>query len=115
MRAENFFASLVNFFTGLVALILGLRIVFRLFNANPDASFVDWIYRMSEPLMAPFRGIFPSVPIDRGIVLDTTAIFALIIYLAIGALLLALVARYPAPTWRYSRADVDDRPARRRR
>lgn len=110
MRTENFFASLVNFFTGLVALILGLRIVFRLFNANPDASFVEWIYRTSDSLLAPFRGIFPSAELERGIVLDTTAIFALIMYLAIGALLLALVNAFPA-----TRTVADDRPAKRRR
>lgn len=102
----------VNFFVGLVVAILGLRILFRLFDANPNSGFVQWIYDTSDVLMAPFRGIFPPAPIERGVVLDVSAIFAAIMYAIIGFLLLALVAMIPGDD-RTDDEVLEDRPARR--
>lgn len=112
MRLNDHLANIVNFFVGLAALILGLRVVFRLFNANPTADFVQWIYSTSDALMVPFRGIFPAAELERGVVLDVSAIFALIMYIAIGALLLALVGAFSSGG--RDTVVVADKPARRR-
>ncbi len=82
----------INFFVGLAELILGLRVLFRLFNANPTSTFVHWIYATSATLMAPFRGIFPSLVLDRGFVIDFSALFAMLVYALIGYLLIVLVS-----------------------
>ena len=42
------------------AVILTLAFLLRLFGANPDAGFAEWVYRSSERAMEPFRGIFPT-------------------------------------------------------
>lgn len=97
MNARMYADKIVSFFVGLVAIILGLRIFFRLFNANPDATFVEWVYRTSATIMEPFRGVFSPAVIERGIVLDIPAIFALIMYLIIGIVLMALIGLIPAP------------------
>ena len=113
MDARYYLGKLVDVFIGIAVVILSLRVLFRLVDANPGAAFVDWIYATSGALMAPFRGIFPSEELGRGIVLDVSAIFAIIMYLIIGFLLLALVDMVP----RDDRVDdtADDRPVATRR
>lgn len=95
MSPKHILASLVNFFVGLAAVILGLRIFFRLFNANSSNDFVSWIYQTSDTLMAPFRGIFPPATLENGIVLDVSAIFAVIMYLVFGAVVMAAISVLP--------------------
>ncbi|WP_017936142.1 YggT family protein [Nocardioides sp. Iso805N] len=70
--------------------VLTLGFVLLLFGANPDASFVAWVYRSLDRAMEPFRGMF--TPIDLGLsgnqnvgaVLDTSVLFAMLVY-AFGA------------------------------
>ncbi len=83
--------SLLNFVVALAEILLGLRILLRLLAANPATPFVNWIYDMSEPLLAPFANMFPSPTLEEGAVLDFSAIFAVIIYALIGYLLVELV------------------------
>lgn len=97
MSSRYILSSLVSFFIGIALTILGLRIFFRLFDANPASAFVDWIYRTSDTLMAPFRGIFPPATLEGGITLDVSAIFAAIMYLVFGAVLMGLLALIPSP------------------
>ncbi len=75
-----------------VVLIMGFLLL--LFGANSQAGFVAWAYRNLERVMAPFRGIFEPVQIgtagnDVPSVLDTSVLFAMVIY---GIVLLALRA-----------------------
>lgn len=98
MQPATFLARLVNLFVGLAEGILAIRILFRLFNANPTASFVEWIYNTSDTLMAPFRGIFPPQEIVNGHVLDVSALFAMLMYALLGFLLVALMGLVPQPT-----------------
>jgi uncharacterized protein YggT (Ycf19 family) len=102
--------GLVNLFLVLVTGLLLIRIILRLFSANPNTTFVNWIYTTTGDLMAPFRGIFPTPTLGEGYVLDLPAIFALIIYTLIGLLILALLGLLAGP-WRRDEA-VDDRPVR---
>jgi hypothetical protein len=77
--------SIINFFVFLAEAILGLRVLFRLFNANAFNSFVHWIYQTSGVLMEPFRGIFSSQAVlAPGFVLDINALFAMLMYGIIG-------------------------------
>jgi uncharacterized protein YggT (Ycf19 family) len=99
---------MVDFFVGLVMLILGLRILFRLFGANPSAGFVEWIYDTSDVIIAPFRGIFPPATIEPGNVLDVSAIFAVLVYAVLGYLLTSFLASVTIDS-------ADDKPARKNR
>jgi uncharacterized protein YggT (Ycf19 family) len=81
-------SALIRFIIGLAEVILALRIVLRLFAANPTASFVHWVYSTSNTLLEPFRGIFQPGLIDKSYVLDFTALFALIVYGLLGSLLI---------------------------
>ena len=69
--------------------ILVIAFVLKLFAANPDAPFVEWIYRSTDRVMQPFRGIFPAVEGGGGSVLDVSLLFAMLMY---GLLALAVHA-----------------------
>ena len=60
--------------------MLFLAFTLLLFGANPDAGFAQWVYRSVERTMAPFRGLFEPVVFNGDSVLDTSLLFAMIIY-----------------------------------
>ena len=71
--------------------MLSLAFVLRLFGANPDAGFTEWVYRSVDRTMEPFRGIFPEQPIGDASVFDTSLLFAAIVYIVIALLIDALL------------------------
>ncbi len=62
----------------LVILVFGFFLL--LFGANPDAGFTEWVYRALDRVMKPFRGIFEPVDFSGNSVLDTSVLFAMIVY-----------------------------------
>jgi len=66
--------------------ILLIAFFLKLFSASESAPFVQWIYRSTDRIMQPFRGIFPSVEGESGSVLDVSLLFAMLMYglLAMG-------------------------------
>jgi YggT family protein len=99
-------AGIISFIFGAIELVLALRFVFLLLGANPDAQFVTWIYNLSIPFVAPFAGILgrpttstdlvqaaPSVGTVVPSIFDPSTLVALVIYAAIGGVLLALFRR----------------------
>lgn len=71
--------------------LFAMAFVLRLFGANPDAGFTDWVYRNTEFAMRPFRGIFPSREFGDSSVLDTSLMFGALVYLFVAAVLDALL------------------------
>jgi uncharacterized protein YggT (Ycf19 family) len=68
-----------------VWVVLNLVLLFvafwlRLLGANPKAGFTEWVYRSVTRSMAPFRGIFEPIALSDESVLDTSLLFAMIIY-----------------------------------
>ena len=96
MKRSYIITRMVDIFVGLVLVILGFRVLFRLFDANSSAGFVQWIYDTSDVIMAPFRGIFPPAVIEPGNVLDVSALFAIIIYAILGYLLASFLGSFAA-------------------
>jgi uncharacterized membrane protein len=68
---------------GIVEVLLVFRFVLKLLGANPSSGFVNFVYAVSGPLEAPFRGIF-STPTAQGdvttSVFETSTIVAIIVY-----------------------------------
>ncbi len=73
---------------GIVEALILIRAILELLAANPSAAFTSFIYTITDPLVAPFQGVFPS-PQSHGNVLDLAAVLAIIVY----ALLTWVVAR----------------------
>lgn len=91
MYTARLILLLTDFIFGLIELVIGLRIIFKLFGANSSTPFVVWLYEVSGTLLYPFQGIFPSPVIKGGFVLDMTAIVALLIYALIAYFISELI------------------------
>ena len=50
--------------------ILAMAFFLELFNANQGTPFVRWVFRATERIMQPFRGIFPAIEGESGSVFD---------------------------------------------
>ncbi len=93
--------AIISFLFGAIEVLLGFRFLFLLFGANPFVPFVAWIYNTSYIFVAPFAGIFgqpgtavvPAGTIHS--VFDFTTLVVLLIYAAIGGLLIGLFSRRP--------------------
>ncbi len=75
---------MVWFLAGVVDVLVGLRFLLKLLGASLAAPFVSLVYGLSEPLVGPFRGIFPMA--GRGaFVFEPPSLVALAIYPLIAA------------------------------
>jgi hypothetical protein len=72
-------SSVIWFVVGMLEVAIGLRVAFRLLEANEASGFVTFIYNITEPFVRPFQGIFAD-PASEGAVLDTAALMAMIIW-----------------------------------
>lgn len=81
----------INFVIGVITFFLGFRFLFKLFGANAKAPFVDWLYGTTEPLLNPFRGIFPTAELQGRYEVEFTTLVALLMYMFIGYLLIQLI------------------------
>lgn len=72
--------GLVNIVFFVAEVLLLLRFVLRLFGADSSTPFVSWIMETSQPLLAPFAGMFPTPVLEGGFVLEFTTLFALVIF-----------------------------------
>jgi hypothetical protein len=80
MVGSQFILFLNRVVFGLAELIISLRIVLKLLGASTTSTFVLWIYDTSRPLLAPFEGMFPTQNLSGGLVVEFSALFALVIY-----------------------------------
>lgn len=90
MRIRNFMIGLINLILAVSWILLGLRFILKLFAANPNNEFVEWVYATSGEILAPFRGIFPSANIE-GFTIDFTALFGMLIYGLLAMLVIYLI------------------------
>ena len=90
-RAARVITYLVYAFVIVALVILVFGFFLLLFGASPDAAFTQWVYRSLDRVMAPFRGIFKTVPLNGKSVLDTSVLFAMIVYGIAGLALRALI------------------------
>jgi uncharacterized protein YggT (Ycf19 family) len=71
-------------------ILLCLAFFLHLAGANPEASFVEWVYRSTELAMRPFRGMFPAQDVGGASVLDFSYLFAALVYFVLAMLIDAL-------------------------
>jgi len=82
----------VSLLFGILAVLIALRIVLLLLVANEGNSIVDFVYGVTEPFVAPFRGIFSFETVSAGdATLDIGAVVALIGWLLIYLLIMAIL------------------------
>jgi uncharacterized protein YggT (Ycf19 family) len=77
---------------GVLFVLLIVRIVLLLLVANPGNDIVDFVYSVTEPFVAPFRGIFQFDEVVAGdATLDIAAVVAMIGWLLIYLLIMAIL------------------------
>ena len=83
----------VSLLFGILSVLIALRILLLLLVANQQNSIVDFVYDVTEPFVAPFRGIFSLdlVSPGGGSVLDIAALVALIGWVLIYLLIMAIL------------------------
>src|SRR3989344_1162187 len=90
-RLLIFFENLIHKAILLLELALFVRFLLKILGANPEALFVTTWYRFTEPFVAPFLRAFPGVIWFDRFVLDTSTIFAMVVYLLAMHILLMLL------------------------
>jgi uncharacterized protein YggT (Ycf19 family) len=60
--------------------ILAMAFFLELFAANEGTPFVRWVFRATDRIMQPFRGIFPAVEGESGSLFDPALLFAMFMY-----------------------------------
>jgi uncharacterized protein YggT (Ycf19 family) len=83
---------IVSLLFGILFVLLFVRIVLLLLVANPGNDIVDFVYSVTEPFVAPFRGIFQFDQVVSGdATLDIAALVALVGWLLIYLLIMAIL------------------------
>jgi uncharacterized protein YggT (Ycf19 family) len=80
MRIARWLVLFVYAIAIIALVVLTIAFFLRLFGANTDAPFVQWIYRSEGRFMQPFRGIFPPVEVSDQSVLDVSVLFGVLMY-----------------------------------
>ena len=76
------------------AIIVGaiiIRVLLKVLGANQGIAFTHFMYNVTDPLLAPFRGILPTF-VSGTTVFESSALIAIVIYGLIGLALARLVA-----------------------
>ena len=71
-----------------IEVLLLLRFVLKLLGANANQPLVDGLYRLTEPMVRPFQGIFPN---PAGTAFDLPALLAIVFFFLLAALIVAIV------------------------
>ncbi len=71
--------QLIYWLFGLVEGLIAIRFVLKALGANPSAGFAEFVYGITNVLVAPFVGLFGN-PQAQGSVLELNSIVALIVY-----------------------------------
>lgn len=95
--AENYspLARVVWAVFGIVNALLALRFLLRLFGANPTASFTDFVYSITSPLVGPFANVIRSTSIETGVIEWFTLLAMAIYWLIAYAIVKLFVASRP--------------------
>lgn len=85
--ARSTASNTVWYIVGFIETLLGLRFLLKLFGANPNSGFVDFIYTITDVLTAPFDNIFGVTRPETGdvsSVFEPSILVAGLVYLLIG-------------------------------
>jgi len=86
----KFTLSLVSFVRtvfSFVELVLLVRIILDFLKASHEAIFMQFVVRITDPLIWPFLGTFSPYELDGGFVIQFHEILALVVYAFIGYLI----------------------------
>ncbi len=83
-RSINKGIQVVYYLAGILEVLLALRFVLQLLGASPASSFTNFIYQLTEPLVAPFYGVFQTTLNYGTARFDLETLLAMVIYALIA-------------------------------
>ena len=89
-------AAVVGFIVAVVDIFIAARFLGKLFGASAQSAFVNFIYQVSGPMVAPFTGIFGDTG-SKTNTFETASLVAIVVYAVIGWGLIALIRIVTAP------------------
>jgi uncharacterized protein YggT (Ycf19 family) len=69
---------------GIVIMLIAIRVLLKALAANTGAAFTSFIYNITDPLVAPFQGIFATPSSSRGSVFEFSSLVAIVVYALIA-------------------------------
>jgi YggT family protein len=66
--------NILYFLFGIIEVLLLTRVILKLLAANPNNSFAELIYSVSQPFVALFANLFQNPAVGAGVLELTTAI-----------------------------------------
>lgn len=84
----------IYFVLGVIEVLIGFRLIFKLLGANPENGFVAFLYSMSGIFTAPFSGIFDpfvSTGLSAKSVFEPAAVIGMAVYAVLAWGLVSLV------------------------
>lgn len=78
-------SQVVDYIFWVIYAVLGLRFLLALLGANSEAGFAQFVRGVSEPFLAPFRGIVPSPTLEGGYTLALPVLVAVVAYALLHA------------------------------
>jgi hypothetical protein len=76
---------------GVIDGLLLIRLLLKLLGASPDAGFSNFIYGMTNFLLAPFKGLLPAIASGKSI-FEPSLVIAMLVYALLAFLLAKVVA-----------------------
>jgi hypothetical protein len=89
-------AAIVGFVVGVVDILVAARFLGKLLGASAQSAFVNFLYTVSGPLVAPFQGIFGNGG-SKANSFETADLVAIAVYAVIGWGLVVLIRILTAP------------------
>lgn len=88
MRLNNIIIFIIKTVIVITETFLGARFFLKILGASSRAPFVRWVYDTSSTLLNPFEGTFPSLVLADRFIIETSTVFAMIMYALLGFFLL---------------------------
>ncbi len=94
IRTENNTAKrIIGVVFGVIEVILGMRLIFKLLGANPNNGFIKMIYNITRFFVGIFEGIFSNITVNEAssAVFEPATLIAIVVVALIGWLVLKLM------------------------
>lgn len=76
-------SQIIWYILGIIEVLLGFRVILKIFGANPFTGFTNLIYSITTPLAGPFTGILNVSAMGNSII-EWSTVIAAIVYLCIA-------------------------------
>lgn len=83
-------AQVVYVILGIIIALIIIRVILKALAANAGAGFTSFVYGVTDPLVAPFQGIFATQS-SRGSVFEFSSIVAIVVYALIAWAIVRLI------------------------